>query len=166
MKPIGLIAYARHRKARGMSGGDLSSVRAAIADGRITTINGKIDPEIADKQWAENTQNAESESYSAARARKEAAQADLAEMEAGELRGELYRRDDVVNTWGEMMAAIRSRLLILPSMAAPQVAPGRAAEAQAILQKLVHEALSELGEGLPKRTGRGKRGHASSATAA
>ena len=42
-------AYARHR------GCDEKAVRKAITDGRISTIGGKIDPEVADIQWAKNT---------------------------------------------------------------------------------------------------------------
>ncbi len=42
-------AYARHR------GCDEKAVRKAIAEGRISTIDGKIDPEVADIQWAKNT---------------------------------------------------------------------------------------------------------------
>lgn len=42
-------AYARHR------GCDEKAVRKAIQDGRISTIDGKIDPEVADIQWAKNT---------------------------------------------------------------------------------------------------------------
>jgi len=42
-------AYARHRRC------DEKAVRKAIAEGRISLINGKIDPEVADIQWAKNT---------------------------------------------------------------------------------------------------------------
>jgi hypothetical protein len=42
-------AYARHR------GCDEKAVRKAVAEGRITTIDGKIDPAVADIQWAQNT---------------------------------------------------------------------------------------------------------------
>ena len=42
-------AYARHRKC------DEKAVRKAIAEGRISTIGGKIDPAVADIQWAANT---------------------------------------------------------------------------------------------------------------
>ena len=42
-------AYARHR------GCDEKAVRKAIAEWRISTIDGKIDPEVADIQWAKNT---------------------------------------------------------------------------------------------------------------
>src|SRR3989344_8607738 len=42
-------AYARRR------GCDEKAVRKAIAEGRISLIDGKIDPEVADIQWAKNT---------------------------------------------------------------------------------------------------------------
>jgi hypothetical protein len=42
-------AYARHR------GCDEKAVRKAIAEKRISTIDGKIDPAVADIQWAQNT---------------------------------------------------------------------------------------------------------------
>ena len=45
---ISKTAYARHR------GCDEKAVRKAIAEGRISTIDGKIDPAVADIQWAQN----------------------------------------------------------------------------------------------------------------
>ena len=42
-------AYARHR------GCDEKAVRKAIAEGRISSIDGKVDPEVADIQWERNT---------------------------------------------------------------------------------------------------------------
>lgn len=42
-------AYARHRRC------DEKAVRKAIAAQRISTINGMIDPAVADIQWAQNT---------------------------------------------------------------------------------------------------------------
>jgi len=46
---ISKAAYARHR------GCDEKAVRKAIAEGRISLIDGKIDPDVADIQWAKNT---------------------------------------------------------------------------------------------------------------
>lgn len=46
---ISKAAYARHR------GCDEKAVRKAIAEERITLINGKIDAAVADIQWAQNT---------------------------------------------------------------------------------------------------------------
>ena len=42
-------AYARHR------GCDEKAVRKAVAEERISLIDGKIDPAVADIQWAQNT---------------------------------------------------------------------------------------------------------------
>jgi len=187
---LSLRAYAASRKARGLLGGSLAAVQKARDSGRIQVVDGKVDPDAADTAWLANTSvdqqargnsggarqivfkaatsvgkteliEADPEDYLAARARKEAALADLAEMEAAELRGDLVRTDDVVSCWGEMMASLRARLLVLPSMAAPQVsAPGRALEVQGILAKLVNEALSELSDGVPESVRRRKARHA------
>lgn len=46
---VSKAAYARHR------GCDEKAVRKAISEGRISTIDGKIDPAVADIQWAQNT---------------------------------------------------------------------------------------------------------------
>ena len=180
---VSLRAYARSRRERGLPGGTLTAVQKAAKSGRITLVNGKVDPEQADRGWSQNTsveqqvrgtggrnappeaippEKGETESYIDARARKEAALADLAEMEAAELRGELVRTEDVTKCWGEMVTAIRARLLVLPSMAASQVAPpGKTAEVQGILRKLINEALQELsGDGVPESAKRRARRHA------
>lgn len=47
--------YARHRKAAGLPGGTAKSVTIAVQEGRISLINGLIDPAVADIQWANNT---------------------------------------------------------------------------------------------------------------
>ena len=46
---ISLRAYARHR------GCALNAVQTAIRYGRITLIEGKIDPKLADREWSDNT---------------------------------------------------------------------------------------------------------------
>jgi phage terminase Nu1 subunit (DNA packaging protein) len=48
-------AYAAHRAAKGLPGTTHRAVQKAIEKGRITLVNGKIDPALADVQWAENT---------------------------------------------------------------------------------------------------------------
>lgn len=91
------------------------------------------------------------DSFQAERTRLTKAQADKAEIEAAELARELVRTEDVKLTWGELVAAVRAKLLSLPSKLAPLLAPpGKVAEAQALAETMVHEALSELaGSGLP-----------------
>lgn len=46
---LSLSAYARHR------GCDEAAVRKAVKANRISLIDGKIDPDVADIQWAKNT---------------------------------------------------------------------------------------------------------------
>lgn len=47
--------YARHRKALRLPGSSREAVSNAVKEGRISTINGKIHPLIADAEWARNT---------------------------------------------------------------------------------------------------------------
>ncbi|MGH7605428.1 MAG: hypothetical protein ACRENK_15710 [Gemmatimonadaceae bacterium] len=76
------------------------------------------------------------------------AQADVAEMEAAELAGELIRKSKAAEYYGKKVITTRARFMVLPPTAAPLIAPaGKIAEAQAILQKLVYEALNELADG-------------------
>jgi hypothetical protein len=49
VKLLNKAEYARHR------GCDEKAVRKAIHEGRISAVNGKIDPAVADIQWAQNT---------------------------------------------------------------------------------------------------------------
>lgn len=51
--------YARLRKSRGLPGGSKPGVLKAVQTGRITLIDGKIDPEIADREWQERTSGAQ-----------------------------------------------------------------------------------------------------------
>lgn len=111
---IGLRAYARRR------GVALSAVQKAIKSGRITPIDGKIDPEVADIQWDRNTDPALAKAppsakqpaaapadgggeasdpvpgeFLAAKARREAALAEIAELDLAVKRGELVRAEEV-----------------------------------------------------------------------
>ncbi len=49
---VTLITQAEYARRRGV---DPTSVRDAIKAGRITLIDGKIDPDVADVQWARNS---------------------------------------------------------------------------------------------------------------
>jgi hypothetical protein len=56
---VSLRAYARSRRERGLVGGTHRAVAKAIADGRISAIEGRIDPQVADIQWGRNTDPAQ-----------------------------------------------------------------------------------------------------------
>src|ERR1043166_6853477 len=102
MPLISTTEYARSRKERGLPRGTWQAVTKAAEAGRIALDKGKIDPAAAEAAWIDNTSTAQqergaginSENYIDARARREAAQADLAEMEAAKLRGELVRASE------------------------------------------------------------------------
>ena len=114
--------YAKRRKAAGLSGGTFQAVRKAVESGRITAIEGKIDPEVADIQREKYTrkrcdyhgdrtvksapvvavtpddlatQDGDRASWSDAKARTEAAIAELKELELARRKGELVDRAGV-----------------------------------------------------------------------
>jgi phage terminase Nu1 subunit (DNA packaging protein) len=86
----------------------------------------------------------------AARRRLLELQAGVVELDLAQRRRELVTVAEAVATWSRLVVALRQRLLLLPKAAAPLCASRPAAEAQAVLERLVHEALSELaGDGSP-----------------
>ena len=108
--------YAAHRKARGLAGATRQAVELAVKRGRIMLIDGKIDPDVADIQWERNTRkridlHAESPrpedpkpadqasgsdpTWADSKARTEAATAEIKEMQAAKMRGELVDRAGV-----------------------------------------------------------------------
>lgn len=89
--------------------------------------------------------------YEAERARLTKAQADKTELEVAELRAELVRVPLVETHWQAMIAAMRARLVGLPSKIAPQVAgPDDLTRVQDMIQAGVYEALAEIaGDAFP-----------------
>lgn len=89
--------------------------------------------------------------YDAERARLTKAQADKTELEVAELRAELVRVPLVETHWQAMIAAMRARLVGLPSKIAPQVAgPDDLTRVQDMIQAGVYEALAEIaGDAFP-----------------
>lgn len=148
---ISKSAYARRR------GCDEKAVRKAIAEGRISAIDGKIDPAVADIQWERNTRarvkanaappqvqtSAQGElmgpdpvaepaptqvespavdTYSAWRGRREAAEAEMAELKVAEQRGELISVAAIEAVWSSALAATREHLLQVRARLAPLLA--------------------------------------------
>jgi len=145
-------AYARHR------GCDEKAVRKAIAENRISTIDGKIDPAVADIQWAQNTraragsgrpavandlvegQRAAQPSsapmaplsgaasdqpaasgYQDHRARREAADAERAEIETGKLAKRLVVRDSTERAVFDAFRQLRDAVMSTAQRSAPKV---------------------------------------------
>lgn len=149
--PVTLLtptAYARHR------GCNEKAVRKAITAERISTINGQIDPVVADIQWAQNTRarvdsgrppalppsdlgaqpavpvspdgtaaaKPDRGEYFVDRGRRERVEADLAELELLQKRGELYSKQDVDALLERVLGQIRPSLLQVPGRLAPILA--------------------------------------------
>lgn len=165
--PISLRAYA---KLRGVSP---EAVSKAVSTGRlresVVMVGGapKIaDPAAADREWEANTQQRVDQPAAAAprdppeyiahrtaregaAARRELAQAKLAELELAEREGKLISLDDARRDVMERYTLVRTRLLGVPTRLAqrmPELAGGEVAQ---LIDELLREALEELADGDP-----------------
>ncbi|MBO6522125.1 terminase small subunit, Nu1 [Thalassospira sp.] len=85
--------------------------------------------------------------YGTERARLVKAKADLAEMEASQMRGDLLSAPDVKVAWTEIVALMRARLLVLPDKIAPVVhETTNLNQARDVIKKAIHEVLTEIAE--------------------
>lgn len=83
--------------------------------------------------------------YLIERTRHEKAKREIAEMELAQMKGIMHKADDVERVMNDMLSAFRAKILSLPTKVAPLlVAYNDIATIQDIIQKEVHEALSEL----------------------
>ena len=86
------------------------------------------------------------------RTRLTAARADLAEMEKAQMENSLIPAEDIASAWEAMTSNMRSKMLAIPSKAAPAVyAADNLNEAKSILKDEINEALAEL-SGIEIRT--------------
>lgn len=164
---LGLREYARHRKDASLPGGTVNAVRTAIDSGRLCkslTPDGRqiADAELADAEWEANTlADRRPQSGPAAaslrvppdlmesKARREAALADLAEIDVAERRGELISVEQARADVLDRFAIVRTRILGVPSRVAQRL-PKHAAEIVPVLEELLREALTELADGDPE----------------
>lgn len=141
-----LLTQAEYAKRRGCS---KVAVHKAVKAGRISlTDDGKIDPVKADAQWSANSraragsepsaapapqaplppaaknpiEPAEVPTYQESRARREAAEAELAEIKLQQLLGTLIDAAAVKAEWAKQVAAVREGLLNIPARLAPVLA--------------------------------------------
>jgi hypothetical protein len=167
MAKVTLMTQAEYAKHRGVS---RVAVHKAIQGERIMLIDGKIDPKVADIQWAANTRarvrNAGSGpapiapqpvgmivagdadpqiSYEEARRRRELAEASIAEMKQAELAGELIRTHAVRAAWAGKITSTRDALLQIPARLSPQLAAeSDLAAVTALLEGEIRQVLSDL----------------------
>ena len=168
---IGLREYARRR------GVTLGAVQKAIKSGRITPIEGRIDPEVADIQWARNTDAAQQRGAAAvaaassasiavpprssapqadggggdgshlheSRARREAALAELAELELAEKRGDLVAVADVEKALVSKVLGVRDSLDTLADRLSPLLAAETdPATVYSMLRSEIRQVLAQL----------------------
>lgn len=162
MPPISQAAYAKHR------GISREAVSKAIAAGRLPTstvvVDGRaqiLDVDLADQEWAENTRPASTGARGAAgladlpdlaksnimlmaaKARREIALADMAELDLDERRGELVAAAPVRAEVESRYAIVRTKLLAVPSGLGQRL-PEFAERVVPIAEELIREALEEL----------------------
>lgn len=168
---VQLMTQADYARRRGVSP---VAVHKAIKAGRITLIDGKIDPMVADVQWKANTRaristlrndggaandtpaalpgdtlppgiDIERISYDEARRRREAAEAQIAERKLAELDGDLVRKSAVTAVWQRRASTFREAILQLPDRLAAQLAAiGDQAKIHALLDAELRQALEHV----------------------
>lgn len=159
-QPLGLRAYARHRKELGLAGGTLRAVQVAIKSGRLSkalTPDRKAiaDTKAADDEWAATTHvdripitgptaaGAPPPDLQESRARREAAEASLAEIELAEKRRELVLAADVESRLVNVFAHCKTKLLGVAARAR-QRDPGLSGPQVQLFEALIREALEDL----------------------
>ena len=163
---MGLREYARHREQLGLVGTTHRAVQVAIRDGRIVKaiVDGKIDATLADAEWRDTTledrvpmtgptSSPSSEddddlpdgipSLKESRARREAAEAALGEIELGEKRGELVLAGEVESTLVNTFAHCKTKLLGVPSRVR-QRDPSLTGAQMELIESQIREALEDL----------------------
>lgn len=163
---MGLREYARHRKERGLTGTTHRAVQVAIRDGRLVhaIVAGKIDSALADAEWSDTTLEdrvpltgptasfsddddgelpAGLPSLKESRARREAAEAALAEIELAEKRAELVLAADVEAKLVGVFSGCKTKLLAVASRAR-QRDPALSGAQVELFENLIREALTDL----------------------
>lgn len=142
-----LITQSEYANRRNIS---REAVRQAVAAGRISLIDGKIDPEVADIQWVKNTRNPRAAfaqpkpliesvptpdapladtaitqtlyDLQLSRAKREHHEANLAEMKERQRAGELVELAQVHLAYTTLAAQLRAALERIPDKLAPRLA--------------------------------------------
>lgn len=172
-----LITQAAYARRRGVSA---AAVNKAVKSGRITAIDGKIDPDVADIQWSRNTdltqsartnqailrspsstkdsrqegqEGKEDSAILVARTRTETARAELFEIEIAEKRGTLVQAEGVKKAAFEKARIVRSALEGLPDRLAPVLAAeSDPARCHQLLMAEIKRVLRELAAGEGEQT--------------
>jgi hypothetical protein len=130
---LSLRQYAQYRKDLGLPGSVLSTIQAAVSDGRISRScskhdkcpkgcrAGRIDPFAADIEWERSTNHARSQmehrsmSMSEAQTRRAAAEARIKEIELEEMEGHLVPADRVREEHMILGKKVQDLMMAIPS---------------------------------------------------
>lgn len=166
---VELVTRAEYARRRGVA---KSAVTQAIQAGRISLINGRVDPAVADIQWERNSRaradsgkaatttapplasvtptvdllppsTADEGEYSVNRARRERYEADLAQMKLQEQQGDLVRVAEVRAEIGKRVGQLKNNLLQIPARMAHMLQP----EARTALDVELRQVLTNVSEG-------------------
>lgn len=158
-----LISQAAYAKLRGVHP---SAVTRAVRAGRITLVDGKVDPVAADAQWKANSRarvgsrpsqaaaptveaaDSDAPDYALARARREEAEACLAEDRLRIQRGELVVVAELRKELAKHMITARDAYLALPARMAPVVFGKSIHQIQTLLDAEIRHTMNTLAEGL------------------
>jgi hypothetical protein len=159
---ISMAAYARHR------GVSSAAITKAVHEGRITLDeNRKIDPVAADAQWTANTRVRANQSapqtqpkataadgdapivgevgYWDSRSKREAAEADMADLKLKEMQGNLIQVSAVRSVLATAFSTTRTRLMQIPArLASTLCVETDAAKVHQILTDELHAALEQI----------------------
>lgn len=146
---MSLISQSEYAKRRNIS---REAVRQAVAAGRVNLIDGKIDPAVADIQWATNTRNPKAQfaqkklstidsptptteqpdpvdlpspsgyDLQLARAKREYHEANIAEMRERQKSGELVELHQVTLAYTALAAQLRAGLERIPDKLSSRLA--------------------------------------------
>lgn len=162
---MGIREYARHRDRLGLPGATPKAIRTAIKDGRLSTSltpTGKIkSARAADAEWAAST-NPEMvpqtgptapasgdasgppvNELAIAKARRAAADAELAEIDLATRRGELVRAADIEARLADVFLRCRTRILGVTTRLREQD-PTLTPAQLGLVETLLVEAIEEL----------------------
>ena len=130
----------RHSKNREAGQG-----ATAPADAPITAVDAKKAAKIEAPEEAAEPETAGSPDYQKARARKETANADLAEMEARSRAGQLMETAAVLAAIADAGTTLRTFLQTIPPILAPQLATmADENQIRLLLEDQIEQSLSEL----------------------
>lgn len=142
-----LISQAKYAKYRGIT---RQAVNEAVKAGRITLVNGKVDPVAADQQWDSRSgcgsvQVVGLPPYAESKQARAAYEAKLSELELAKAEGRYIDIDVARADIESRIVRCRARLVSLPAKLAPLVVGVEDLnELRGIIERVVYEALAEL----------------------